>query len=438
MYMINRHGREDVIYWRCHRSRNSHCTGSITTGPGDAIVSVKDTHNHPPDQASIEVKKLVSTMKEKVQDCIRPIPQLYQEALVHVTDDMAAQLPTLVGVKSSLYRRRRKLIPQLPQSRADVHFDGEWTQTFKGTQFLLAEDGVGVDKMIIFATEDNLRRLAEAGTIHVDGTFSTCPRLFYQIFTIHAATHGRHIPLVYCLLPNKRQDTYERVFQILEEKVRLSLQHDLSPSSLLSDFEVAIIQAVHAVFPATSTKGCYFQALHRKIQQLGLQVEYQQNNELRNFVRKVAALAFLPLRYVRLGWTGVKATVPALPRIDEFVDYIGSTWISGNFPPALWNISEIGDCRTNHNLEGWHSKLKKVVGKAHPNVFEIVRTFKLEQAAAEVSVAQLQAGAHPPPKPRAILQKNKKIAELKRRFTNNELNLEQYIKALSGHTSLLA
>ena len=53
MYMINRRGREDVIYWRCHRSRNSHCTGSITTGPGDAIISVKDTHNHPPDHASI-------------------------------------------------------------------------------------------------------------------------------------------------------------------------------------------------------------------------------------------------------------------------------------------------------------------------------------------------------------------------------------------------
>ena len=74
MYMISRRGREDVIYWRCHRSRNCHCTGSITTGPGDAIVSVKDSYNHPPDQASIEEKKLVSTMKEKVQGCIRPIP----------------------------------------------------------------------------------------------------------------------------------------------------------------------------------------------------------------------------------------------------------------------------------------------------------------------------------------------------------------------------
>ncbi len=45
-YMLNRRGRDDIVYWRCTRSRNSHCTGSVTTGPGDAIIAVKDTHNH--------------------------------------------------------------------------------------------------------------------------------------------------------------------------------------------------------------------------------------------------------------------------------------------------------------------------------------------------------------------------------------------------------
>ncbi len=89
-----------------------------------------------------------------------------------------------------------------------MNFNGEWAQTFKGEQFQLVEDGVGDDKVTMFATGDNLSRLAEAETIYIDGTFRTCPCLFYQIFTIHAATNGRHIPLVYCLLPNKRQETY--------------------------------------------------------------------------------------------------------------------------------------------------------------------------------------------------------------------------------------
>ncbi len=98
--------RDDTIYWRCTRSRNCHCTGSITTGPGDTIISEKDSHNHPPDQTSIEVKKSVSAMKEK--------PYMYREELLKVAaspacDEVAAHMPTLVAVKSAQYRSRRKL-----------------------------------------------------------------------------------------------------------------------------------------------------------------------------------------------------------------------------------------------------------------------------------------------------------------------------------------
>ncbi len=80
------------------------------------------------------------------------------------------------------------------------------------------------------------------------------------------------------------------MFQVLEEKVQLDLQLDLSPSTLLSDFELAITQAVSVALSATLC--CYFhfcQTLLLKIQQLGLQTEYQENSELRIFVRKLSA-----------------------------------------------------------------------------------------------------------------------------------------------------
>ncbi len=85
--------------------------------------------------------------------------------------------------------------------------------------------------------------------------------------------------------------------------MRSNLQQDLLPSVILSDFEQAIMQAAKSVFPAVTIKGCYFhfcQAFLRKMQSLGLQVEYQQDGELRSFVMKVAALALVPLRFVRL------------------------------------------------------------------------------------------------------------------------------------------
>ncbi len=91
-----------------------------------------------------------------------------------------------------------------------------------------------------FATDEHLRRLPEADIVFVDGTFQTCPRLFYRFFTIHAILNGRHIPLVYCLLPNKRQETYKRVFHLLEEKVRVDLQLELLPTTVMSDYELVI------------------------------------------------------------------------------------------------------------------------------------------------------------------------------------------------------
>ena len=104
--MVNRRGRDGTTYWRCTRSLNSHCSESITTGPDEDIVTIKDTHNHPRDQGEVEVKKIVCELKRKSKEQLRPVPQLYQEevqkvALLPNCDQVAAKLPTLGAVKST-------------------------------------------------------------------------------------------------------------------------------------------------------------------------------------------------------------------------------------------------------------------------------------------------------------------------------------------------
>ena len=73
-------------------------------------------------------------------------------------NEVAANLPTFQSMRPSLYWSRRK---RMPRSRADVHFEGEWTQTIDSKRFLLVEDGDD-DKIVIFATDDSLKFLAEA------------------------------------------------------------------------------------------------------------------------------------------------------------------------------------------------------------------------------------------------------------------------------------
>ena len=177
-------------------------------------------------------------------------------------------MPTLDQIRTSLYDSRRERLPTLPQIRGDISFTGEWTKTSSGDQFLIADDGYGNDKLFIFGTDNNMKLLCESHKIHVDGTFQTCPNIFYQIFTIHAMKFGKMFPLIFAFLPNKTTQTYQRLFDLIKEKAE-NLQLQLQPTTILSDFELAIRQAVHLSFPLTNFQGCYYhycQALIRRVQ----------------------------------------------------------------------------------------------------------------------------------------------------------------------------
>ena len=57
----------------------------------------------------------------------------------------------------------------------------------------------------------------------------------------------------------------------------------------------------------------------------------------------------------------------------------------------MFKRSDFGPC-TNNNLEGCHSRVKTLAGKAHLNIFEMVELFMTEQFHREASILQLAAG----------------------------------------------
>ena len=140
----------------------------------------------------------------------------------------------------------------------------------------------------------------------------------------HAFKNGRQFPLVYCLLPGKSHAVYLRALEIIKQKK----SEDLAPAEVLTDFELAIIQAVELTFPTTEVKGCFYhfaQALNKKIATLGLQCAYRQNPDVSKFVRKTVALAFVAQWFVCFAWHGIKMQVPKVEKMDEFVTYFEET-----------------------------------------------------------------------------------------------------------------
>ena len=253
--------------------------------------------------------------------------------------------------------------------------------------FLQADNGQD-DQILVFATDAAIERLCSSETIFIDGTFYTCPRLFYQLFSIHAEAYGKMFPLLFAFLPDKSQETYKRFFPIIKDRSQ-ALGIEFSPTTIQTDFELAIMGAVRDEFPRSRLAGCMFhygQALWRKVQALGGAAEYRENAETRQCIRRCAALTFVPLQDLDTAWVDLQAQAPDNSQLcAQFTDYFVQTWmddIAGRFSRRIWNHFDnmsSESVRTNNALESWHRSFKGLVGSAHPNIFVIITKLKKEQ-----------------------------------------------------------
>ena len=192
--------------------------------------------------------------------------------------------------------------------------------------------------------------------------------------------------MMYALFPNKQGQSYNRAFSLLKDAA-MTDGLDLDPATVLYDFELAIIQALALNFPNSRHQGCYYhfmQAIWRKVQALGLASDYSnpQDTTLKNFVQKMGAITFCPPAFVQPAWISVQQEAPQLPRVDEQISRVHLCYMGARqlYQIRQWNYYKIEGPRTNNHVEGWHSRLKKIVGKAHPNIYELVEVIKKEEA----------------------------------------------------------
>ena len=138
--------------------------------------------------------------------------------------------------------------------------------THGGEEFLYYDSGSqDPEKLLIYATPSYLGVLEDSERWYCDGSFYTSRVVFYQVYTIHgevALTNTYIIPLVYALLPNKKQETYSRLFKAL----------NLSASSITIDFEIAVRNALKQISTDVQISFCYVhfcQSLLRHVQNQG-------------------------------------------------------------------------------------------------------------------------------------------------------------------------
>lgn len=153
------------------------------------------------------------------------------------------------------------MAPANPKSLDDLVIPEDYKLTIDGKPFLLFDSfdrNTGKPRILIFSTTENLGMMNDCDRryVYVDGTFSSSPTIFYQLYTIHGIKYSNVLPSVFALLPNKTEETYVHLFNTI-----LKLKPGLNPKSIMLDFEQATINAVKKSVSTNNFKWLFFSFL---------------------------------------------------------------------------------------------------------------------------------------------------------------------------------
>ncbi|CAM4830841.1 unnamed protein product [Rotaria magnacalcarata] len=249
------------------------------------------------------------------------------------------------------------------------------------------------------------------------------------MFTLHGLYKSQVIPLVYGLLVGKKTTDYDHFFR------RIMDEDDFDPETILSDFEAATIKSINSLFPNIVHKGCLFhfgQCIWRQIQSHGLQKKYQEDKSFHLGIKKLIALAFVPVLDVIKAFDLIADDFD--DDADDFLGYFEKTWIgepkkrgTGRKKPLftieLWNVYDrtVANLpRSNNSIEGWHNAFAKRVAIVHPSVSKLTEKIRREQSKFELDIAQIRQGQEPKPKK----LKYRKLDERIKRLVDDYHNLD--------------
>ena len=361
----------DKIYWTCEERG---CRARIHT-LRDAIVKiVSNDHCHEAVPGKAEAEEALNYMKLRAATTAEDIRHI-----IHTGRAM-------IGVHLHHYiPKGPSLVRCLNLVRSNAGNRQVARTTIEGEAFLRYED----DNMLIFAADSDLRFLAESLHWFGDGTFKVAPNDFYQQYTLHAYFQGKTYPCVYVLLKAKNEVTYTKML----DEILLLMPNDVfvDPSSIMTDFEKAAINAFKNQFPFVDISGCLFhlgQSVWRKIRDLKLDNRYRTDPEFAIRVRKFMALAFVPPHlvheYMRLILQAESLLNDGLLKdfAKYFQDtYVGQEFIEATFVYTSWNMYQrlkYNLPRTNNTVEAWHGVFARET-RAHPDRIALSDKYRTEQ-----------------------------------------------------------
>lgn len=207
---------------------------------------------------------------------------------------------------------------------------------YHNENLLLHDNGTDAEeRILVFGTDNELQLLVDADTWFLDGNFKLAPKPFLQLYVIRIEKNSVYVSTLFILMQNKTRSSYESMFSII---LNICKDRDLypDPTFLNMDFEMAVIKAAKNILGEhINIRGCFYhltQSTHRKIQELGLENRYRNDDEFNLFCCMIDGLAFLPIEFVEDGMSHLKNIAPF--GAEDLLLYFDHTYVNGKFRPG--------------------------------------------------------------------------------------------------------
>lgn len=445
-----------TVRWECTHRSSKQCKGALTTDCAATEVKSTTEHNHEADLFAIAAMKVKSEIKATVQANRGKPGQIVTDKLATVPKEVASAAGRVDSLKRVVRRAKRGTAPSEPATRQDIPYPlpEEYTTMRGDGSFLIYDNGSRHQRLLVFASGDGFELLENADTWFMDGTHSTAPSQFPQLFCIRVPLGETCVSAAYALLPSKHQEVYEECLTALLDAC---LRKDIrpNPKRIVADYEVAIHNAVRAVISANiHIQGCFYhltQSTWRRVQSEGLQNLYKSDEEVRIFCGMLDALAFLPVDRVKEGMRILKETAPE--NLNGLIEYFDGTYVSGNyravvgeegrmrfrrttprFPPQIWNVHDAtvtDQHRTNNMCESWNNGFKHLVGHNNPSLWTVIQCLQRDAALVETEVYSNQQGQPALKRKRKnTLVHQKRLKTLCLQLNNGQKTLAQFLHTM--------
>lgn len=436
IYIFQKNLANDLTSWECVDRRKGQCKARVKLTIMDEFVQQVNEHTHPPSQVKCEVAKVTASVKLRAETSNDTSRQILAGELIGISESASVNLPSMNAMRRNIRaaRQDRNIPPQPVNIVAIPDIPQEYQITENGEQFLLFDSGSGdPERIIIFASPLGINQLATSEHWFADGTFKVCPEVFYQLYTVHAEQGGRIFPCVFALLPNKTEVTYTRFFREIFRVIDGNI-----PEDILCDFERAAMNGITNNQPQVDIKGCFYHLcanVWKHIQSLGLQPQYNADEDFALHLRMICALAFIPPNSV------IDAFVEVCQCIrnnfndiaDDLIQYFEDTYIgrfrqnaprrNPIFNIGLWNMYHRTDQelpRTNNSVEGWHRSFQGHLSACHPNFWRFLKVLKQEEVFNRTAILQHRGGHPVPAQRRRYANCNQRIIRIVDDYANRD------------------